>query len=324
MSTTLAKRQEASLDTARNYSFADRLDERELHELKWFDYRFMAPREATALFAREYAVMYRRCYAANVDTEESEHKFGLRNPLLSPNRAELTSLWRARQTADLLGVPYNVFLDAAFKRLTQGLSRRVPYINQMYGKRVMLIATAVLTQWQEIREDTLKVSGLHAYRENAFVGLSAQRAHREWVIGEIKARHGRPWDIGSACFIEKVLPPELAEATFGCEKMAMARASVEGHLPPPCEPEALEKLLPSCATLPGAFDSAAVECSACPFVPECARAGTWISSSLTAELGSEDPISFRRRKLQAARTQKCRAKKRAAEDRSSGTGTKGG
>lgn len=316
MTTDFEARTQTSRKIATLISSKDIDVERELHSLKWFDYRFMSPSDATDQFRTEYQRVYRHFYAKNVDTEAAQHKFGLRRIVPAGDQREYTSLWRARQFADTLGIPYSNFLWAAFNRLTQGLSQRIPAPNQMYGKRGPLIAEAVDMDWSEYLDTRLTISSLPHYRTESFQGLAAQLAHRQWVVNEIKRRFGKPRDIGVACFLKRVLPTEIAELEFGLEKVEQARTLVAGETAEAEQAIAMRDLLPSCATLPGAFNAASAECGSCRLNSICSRVSERIGSSLAAEFGSVDPVAARRKKGQAERTRKCRAKKRAAELRS--------
>lgn len=324
MTTILNNRSKNSRETARLFSQSDLVPERQLHDLKWFDYRFMAPSEATSLFRSEFQKVYRRSHAKNIDSEEAERKFGLRRGIASDNRAEFTSLWRARQFADGLGIPYPVFLTASFNTLLSGLSQRIPYVNQLYGKYDARIALAAKAHWLEIRDSRFTVSELPHYRVESFHGLPAQVAYRKWVIEEIKRRGGRAGDIGSACFIKCIIPVELAQAEFGVERVDSARDKMAGDMPEPFEPLAMADILPSCATLPGTFDAISVECRACPVSASCADVGASVCTSLVADVGSVDPVAARRRRLQSARTRKHRAKIRTATTSAVGIRTKAG
>lgn len=291
----------------------DRVDERELHHLKWFDYRFMSPREATLHFRDEFQKLYRRKYGQNIDTEESLQKFGVSRGEPEANRTEFTSFWRARQFADQLGVSYSVFLEAAFEVLLRAGWARIPYINQMYGKNAERIGTAVSAHWDEHCESRFMFSALPHYQEESFCGLAAQTAHQDWVIEQIKKLHSNH-ALGRACFILRILPQDRAELTFGARRFEMARASVEGTVPLPHETIAPREMLPSCMMLPGARDTTSPQCSTCRLASFCARTETSVLASVVSTTGVTDPEEHRRRELGAARTRKSRAKAKLAAE----------
>lgn len=61
------QRHKDSCITTAQFRRADLTSERDLHKRKWFDYRFMSPREATAIFRAEYEKVYRLSHARNIN-----------------------------------------------------------------------------------------------------------------------------------------------------------------------------------------------------------------------------------------------------------------
>jgi hypothetical protein len=161
-------------------------------------------------------------------------------------------------------------------------------------------------------------SSLPQYREESFMGLPAQVAHRAWVIEQIKKRSNRA--LAEACYALRILPKEQATAAFGDGRMAMARAIVvEDAIP--AVPHAAAKArdsLPSCAMLPGAMEIGSPECSKCKMASICARGGELVLQTVTKTTGVSDPVESRRLAAQRERTRKHREKVRAVGGLSSG------
>jgi hypothetical protein len=312
----LKARHKDSCETTAFFNRTDLIDERMLHHRKWFDYRFMSPREATSIFRTEYEKVYRRKYARTFDTEKAERKFGVRRGIPEEHRAEFTSFWRVRQIADLLCMPYEIFLEAAFEVLLSGSFQRMPYINQLSGKHQLKIGVAAMTQWEEHCESRLMFSALPLYQEESFHGLAAQVAHQDWVLEQLKTRTDHA--IGRACFTLRILPAERAMLAFGQERLENARACAAEEVPEVHESWGPRQLLPSCAMLPGALDKSSPECSTCKVVSFCTRAVASVLRSVTTVTGVADPAEERRRKLSRDRTARHRLKaKLAAEAESS-------
>lgn len=289
---------------------SDQERERELHAQKWFDYRFMSPIEATYLFRNEYQKVYRRRYAHDVDAEEAQRKYGTRIGFATDNRAEFTSFWRARQFADRLGMPYDLFLDAAFEALLRGSFQRIPYINQLYGKTKARIEQKAQEVWAAHCEDRRTYSKLPQYRTESFIGLDAQIAHRKWILDQLVARHG--YGMGQACFIDRVLPPESLVAQFGEERVEQAREDYAGDAPVPHEAYQPRQMLPSCAMLPDAFSPTSPECSTCKLVRFCSTAKTAVTRAVITAAGVPDPVEHRRRQQNRDRVSKHRLKRKMA------------
>lgn len=290
----------------------DLVDERALHRSKWFDYRFMSPREATHLFRTEFQKVYQRKYSANIDTEKSHNKFGVRRGPAEQDRTEFTSFWRARQFADQLGMSYDVFLEAAFEVLLRGSFERMPRINQIYGKHRVRVTGAAIRLWEEHCASRFVYSALPHYREESFCGLAAQTDHQGWVLDQLKSRSNHA--IGRACFTLRILSQVRATIAFGEERLERARENVAGEIPAPHEGYELRQLLPSCAMLPGARDASSVECSACNVTSFCTLGEASVLGTVAAVTGVIDPEEHRRRKLGRDRTRKHRREKKLAAE----------
>ena len=285
---------------------ADRQIERGLHKQKWFDYRFLSPTAATARFCVLYQEVYRRKYAANIDTFVAERKTGVSK---NPTRTETTSFWRARQFADELGVTYEIFLEAAFQVFIRNGWTRLPHVNQLYGgKNKEVIANAVKSLWAEQIKDRLTISRLPQYREESFVGLDAQIEHRKWTTDQIKAGHGSPGSIGRACFIHRVLPESMALLEFGQERLDRARSEIELDGIAPDEVSPIKLWLPSCFGLPDAPDAGGDQCNGCTRLRECSKLETLVRSAILKKFGTDDPVLTRQKAQGRMRTAKHRAK----------------
>jgi hypothetical protein len=313
-------RHQDNCQTAARFRREDLVPERELHTRKWFDYRFMSPKEATNVFRAEYQKVYRRKYASNIDTEKSLNKYGVRAGIPETHKAEFTSFWRVRQSADLLGMPYDVFLEAAFEDLLRGRFQRIPYINQLMGKYQARIAVAATDRWEEQCQSRLMYSLLPHYKQESFHGLAAQIAHQDWVLAQLKSRSDST--IGRACFTLRILPEERVRLQFGDERLENARAHAAGEVPEVLESLGPRQLLPSCVMLPGARDISSPECSSCKVATFCTRAEASVLGSVITVTGVADPRAERQRKLGRERTRKSRRKAKLAAEAKSDIGEK--
>jgi hypothetical protein len=300
-----------NFDATSKFSKLDRERERDLYGQKWFDYRFLSPTAATAHFYVLYQDVYRWKYAANIDALEAERKTGVSK---KATRGERTSFWRARQFADELGVTYEVFLEAAFQVCIRRGWNRLPHMNQLYGpKNMEAIAIAVRLLWAEHIKARFTISVLPQYREESYRGLEAQIDHRNWVMDQIKARHGSPHSIGRVCYIHRVLPESDAFLEYGQERLDQAKAEIAFDGLVPDEPSVDESSLPSCFGLPGAPDAGG-GCDECPIFRTCLRVEAAVRKKITEKHGSDDPVQSHRKAQGRKRTSKFRAKKARRSD----------
>ena len=285
--------------------------ERKLHQSKWFDYRFISPMEATHHFRAAFSEINQRKYAQNFDTETAKTRIGVRGGSAFQYKTELTSFWRARQAADTYGLPYKVFIEVAFEHFISGGWKRLPHINQLYGERNLeRIHVKAAEYWEELQGTDFGRSFSHCpeYRTESFHHFPAQIAHRAWVLDLLKVKRSA-WALGKACFVNRVIPPELALAEFDEERIGRARKEVVEETPAPPEPFGARDVLPSCLGLPGALVPASPECAACPAMALCAKFEGMTLASLKRTTGSENPEHERRKKLQRERTRRFRKRK---------------
>jgi hypothetical protein len=297
---------------ARYVCAADLAKEALLYSTKWFDYRFTSPLEATMKFRSAFSSVFRRKYRVNFDRDESEHKTGV-STKPSSRRLDLTSHWRARQFADELGVTYEIFLEAAFEVLLARGWTRLPYANQLYGKRQrQAISDATMALWRQKCESVLTFSAAPQYREESYRGIAAQDAHREWVLAQLKSFRGRPFSIGSACSLHRVLPIGIARVVFGTERVDRAVLEVADREPAEHTRSPDVEILPSCFGLPTATDAGSQTCQSCPAFKLCLHVGGVHRTLLLKHVGSDDPVHDRERAQQRTRTRKFRARAKRA------------
>lgn len=90
------------------------LAETNLFATKWFDYRSFHPARSTYLFAHYYRESYKQDMATHFDLNRSKYMRGIKELDFSKSR-ERAAIWRARQQADALGIPYDRFVTYAIK-----------------------------------------------------------------------------------------------------------------------------------------------------------------------------------------------------------------
>lgn len=293
-------------DIAPKLSAKDLATEAGLTSTKWFDYNFIDPVTATKIFAAEYHHQYQRAWEKNNDREEAAKKRGL--PLGDNFNAgrELTSLWRARQKADELGIPYDIFIREGIEACMRRKCKHLPRPNQLLDKRTLRVVTAT---WAERVAEGMPFSKLPQYRNEAFVDHPLQRAHHDWIVNLIKHKRSRPGVIGRMCFVEQVLTVERAMLEFGEEKVNDARDYLIGEVQPFVADAPID-LHPACFAVPRAYQTAGSLCSTCPVRQACRVAEQHVRAEVAHLQGSDDPAGDRNRAATAARVRKWREKKK--------------
>ncbi|SEE05654.1 hypothetical protein SAMN05444161_4738 [Rhizobiales bacterium GAS191] len=289
-------------------------DERELAAIKWFDYRFMSPVEATVVFSQDYQKAFKAAWRASRDRDEAEKKIGIASNDVFHSGRELNSFWRCRQVVDELGMPYQFFIAAALEASLRIARRQLPRPNQLYKGSFVARAVEKWNEWQA--DGTITYSKLPQYREESFRASPHQLMHRDWVVSAVRKRKHPAYSLSTLVFQERVLSQERAVQEFGPDVVAKAKAYAEGYTPVPHEMLSDYDLHPSCFAVPHAFNGASPSCSSCAVADLCKLQGRNIMDSIERKFGSVDPVLARKREQGSERQRRFRAKNKAgAEER---------
>lgn len=268
------------------------LDERDVSSKKWFEYRFLPPVQATELFYQIYQDLYRQLWRKHFDFEKAKLKRVAPVAGLWSSGREFNSVWRARQIADGLELPYDFFIREAMETALRRGARRPPRPNQLYDKRNV---AATLKRWSEHCRAVSTISILPQYRIEAFRGLSAQVDHQAWVVANLKARAATPYAIADACFVRRVITIERAETEFSPHQIDQVRYAGIGMAAAPVEPLPERAFWPSCFGVPHAHDESSSACANCPAIAGCRRATHSVREKILQWYGSDDPRLDERR-----------------------------
>jgi hypothetical protein len=264
--------------------------ERDLATRKWFDYRFTSPVQATQIFIEACDSAFRDHWGANWNMND-----GKRDEYLAATSARPTltyaDFWKARQDADVFGLPYPFFVNLSIEDSYNRRRGRLPRPSQVFRSDYSFVyIERIMEKWTSYRKELrLMVSQLPQYRTEAFRSLPAQIAHREWVINQIKLRYSDPHVIGRLVHMERLLPLEMAVELFDSERLAKAARAVEGE--PPVETAATTDgdFWPGCFMVPHAFSTVSSSCSICPVATHCGNADRVLRDVLVRLHGNDNP-----------------------------------
>lgn len=168
----------------KNYAFV----EAGLFNTKWFDYRFMHPTLATYLFTHYYLEAYRSQIAARMDVGRAQFAQpikNLRGEIFKADKREYTALWKARQAADELGIPYDFYCYTLMRETGESLWTRIPRPQQMYSPNLKVKVTE---RWVEESEARIILAKDIYYQAPAYCGAEYQDDYREYLSSLINSR----------------------------------------------------------------------------------------------------------------------------------------
>lgn len=196
-----------------------RVIESELLHKKWFDYRQWHPVQATQLYAETYAATVRRHYAQTKDIEGAEDLQVLDHPDIFQSR-HMTSAWKARQGADIVGVKYSFAIDFIMKRAFERHWKVFPQLNQCYGSELLL---DMRDAWEVHCAASLQLAVDPIATKQDVFGSDDYRA---WIIRQIRNRQHPEFSL-SQVMQKGHLPEILAGQEFDQATFRKAKALIE-------------------------------------------------------------------------------------------------
>lgn len=165
-----------------------RSHETDLMTSKWWDYRFMHPTEATYLFAHHYREQYRNAFDRYFDKRQAYRRDTLakhHDPMKNAPGA-VTGIWRARQFADSICCPYDLYIRWAIDARMRFWQRAyLPRPCHLYAD---VVTDQVIAKWEEHLSAKFTVASHDAYKVENYAGLPDQDAHVEWVFERAKVQ----------------------------------------------------------------------------------------------------------------------------------------
>lgn len=279
-------------------------EEIELDGTTFLRYRYMTPYERTEAFYTTYRAHYVKRFEKR--TGRSPYMKATRISQLSAR--EFTSVWRARQRADVMGMSYDqfvlVFLDQADAHGTE----QVPQLNQLCDDEKLPM---VIEKYDELkaagRLDPFEIGFDPRFYAVNYVGDSQQLAALDMIEAEINAlgparRAGR---LARYMKFRQVISVEEATRRFGSELVEAAQAERIGMIVSPEVLESPQLTTPACI---GLYHDAHPACMQCPAKGACVERARLVDAEVAARYGVLDVPA--QRKTDGARNRKQRQRER--------------
>lgn len=264
--------------------------EPELSSMRWPGHGYLSAVELTREFARRYLEVYRTFWDRRGDpSNPGKHQAPLReHNLFENNPRVLTGLWRARMAADGMGLPYEIYLNAAFEFLIGRGYRRLPQPNQLYSDPVLDHIRQISGHLQLGQLIPAHVSDVRFLARN-YRGDPPQDALHEVLFGILRGMQGAALRDALKDLIQdrQLLPEAKAREVLGDKVCDECLGTSPAHeLPPQGD---LAPFRPGCFGLPGALNPSSAVCGECPFVAAC-QSAVEEAEELTVEIfGSVNP-----------------------------------
>lgn len=275
--------------------------EREIAQKKWFAYRFMSPLAATKHFADVYRKGVKAYVNEHEDRDLSERVQGLALNIFAKPSASLTELWRARQKADELGLPYELLVEFGFHFAGRRKWRFTPRPGQLFGSKNSNVAwPAELEKFLEERYSAalIGINGLPQFRAENYQRLVAQDSYREALTKYVE-ESAKPWSnfVGRLCVETRHLPmlPMMRRIPTHMRRGVISDIRYDLEIGilhrEPDERLPAISYVPGCFGIPDNYDAAVPECLACPMAQQCQALAFDVSQKMMSAYGTISPVN---------------------------------
>lgn len=273
---------------------------------RWVGNRYMTPLQATQAFTNAYVGAYRAAWARHYDATEASKKQPCASSFALNDRENMSSLWMARQKADELGMPYELYCEIVIEQWISGRkAENLPLPNQMYTGKLLNGWMRGRPTWDEAG-DRLYLSDWDQRFLMEPIGDDPVHA------AALRALHA---DVLHAA--DK--PERLARYLRSGGPLTMARAvtmfdpswvhDAMTLVAKPTQPaDAPNSYVPACIGNRSQDEDA--PCHTCPFATQCSALKKKATRALNASGSSGDPRADRRREQNRESQRRHREKQR--------------
>jgi len=211
--------------------------EADLYETKWWDYRHLHPVAATYAFAHEFNKAYQFIVKRCRDLERGQYMKGFKGedifePKITKRRNkttgqtetkesdEIVAFWKARQSADRLGIRYDFYIRKAMMWAEDRNYRNIPRPIHLYSVGLVEHLTAC---WIEERKARLQSADDESYLIENYSAHPDQDAYQEWALEQVAHRQHK--DFALHHYLQRgQIQAQLAESRFGNDTVRRAKA----------------------------------------------------------------------------------------------------
>ena len=197
--------------------------ESDLFVTKWWDYKRLHPMDATFIFAHYYAEQMKTEMNRRKGHNRRGYYKALKSPsLLKCSKKEITGIWKARQKADELGIPYDFYCAAATKYADKFKWKHLPRPWQMYGQSSKYVGEEwyktmvqyITDAWAERTAAEPQFSKDDFYKIENFSKHVYQVRHQLAVLTYIDTLQSKHIAMYSFIHKDKILIPGMVKAYY--------------------------------------------------------------------------------------------------------------
>ena len=164
------------------------LDERELYDLKWFDYRPFDPDTATLFFLKEQAKRFVKHYASLGRYPVVLRAYATFDRIrLGKKMKRWKVLTELRQWCDKLGMPYGKFWEWACET---HLELKIGKMYEIYFTNENLLFE-VKSAWEQEKRNFIITSDFYLLHPNNYKHYEFQDDYYGYLVGQVKRRYPR-------------------------------------------------------------------------------------------------------------------------------------
>jgi len=196
------------------------VNESDLFLSKWLDYRHLHPTSATYLYAYHFTCEYRKVYQKLRDKEKGKYVTGTKGKDALKKKSS-SGFWKGRQSADEIGMPYNLYIGSALRFLTQdNIWQRIPNPLQLYSDKVKIF---MIDEWANmLKTSILEPDTSFLSNDNDFSTHHKQLIER-YLCEQIINRANPIFGLSHFMFERQLITETLALQYFSVETIQKAR-----------------------------------------------------------------------------------------------------
>lgn len=165
--------------------------EAKLFETKWFDYFDLHPVQATHLFAHLYVEALQAQLRIRLDYRRAGSISPIKEEDIFDTRPSLyKALWKARQAADSIGVPYDFYCHRAMELGEAEDWLYLPLPNQLFSDR---LKSFVQDAWNDALTARVILPKHAFFQTSNYVGNPTQVRLQRFLVDLIKRRQHRQY-----------------------------------------------------------------------------------------------------------------------------------